>query len=305
MRISIHISVILLLFGCRNTTPHIEEGIRTINGTELYTMTMGQGDPVLVIHGGPGLNHRYFLPYLDPLARTHQLIFYDQRACGKSSVQVDTNAITLNNFIEDIEGLRKAYGITRLNLLAHSWGGLLALKYAIRYPGNIKTMILVDAIGASSAPNSEANRILADRFTPEDNDHRAAIIRSKEFEQRDPEAIEALMKIAFKHQFYNTAFLDSLRLGLDENYGETSRLLQYLGSEVITFDFQSDLKNITTPTLLIYGRYDPLTELVGDGLARNMNNAEYVVINQCGHFPFIEQQDKFMQIVTKFLGEHH
>jgi proline iminopeptidase len=304
MKTLLTLSILLfLLTGCtdRPSQEHIESGIKEINGTQLYYKTIGEGESILVIHGGPGLNHNYLLPHLSKLAENYKLIFYDQRACGKSSLNVDTSSITLDNFIRDIEGLRQSFGIMKLNLMGHSWGGLLALEYALKYPGKVKSLILIDCIGASNDINTQTNQVLAERFTKEDSIKRVNIIRTEAFQKRDPKTIEALMQIGFKHDFKNPSLIDSLDLDLNENYAETSRLLQYLAGDLMSYDLHPDLKKIKSPALLIYGDYDPLTETAGRRIQQSIAQSQLKIIEDCGHFPFIEKPDKFNKIVTTFM----
>ena len=103
--LSLFAATILATASCDFTDQEItvESGLRNINGTELFVKTMGKGEPILIVHGGPGLSHDYYLPHLDTLAQDHQLIFYDQRVSGASSMNVDSSNITLDAFIKDIE----------------------------------------------------------------------------------------------------------------------------------------------------------------------------------------------------------
>lgn len=291
------------LFSCKNKSVEIysEEGTKEINGTQLYYKVVGQGEPILIIHGGPGLNHKYLFPNLQFLTDRYQLIFYDQRASGRSSLNLDSNSVTIDNFIQDIDELRNTFGIEKLNIMAHSWGGLLAMKYAIKHPENTKFLILINSVGASSEISTLANQILAERFTKEDSMHRAEIIQTDEFQKREPSAIESLMKIGFKHQFYNIVFLDSLNLSLNKDYIKTSQLLQNLAKDLTEFDFHSDLKKIQSPTLLIYGSHDPLTKLAGTRIHESIEKSEFKILDNCGHFPFIEKKDEFKSTVVIFL----
>ena len=297
--------LLFLLVSCtdRPAQEHIESGTKEINGTQLYYKTIGKGEPILIIHGGPGLNHMYLLPHLSTLAENYQLIFYDQRACGQSSLNVDISSMTIDNFILDIDGLRQSFGIDKLNLMAHSWGGLLALKYAINYPDKVKSLILINSIGANNGINAQTNQILADRFTTEDSIKRVNIVQTEAFQKRDPKTIEALMKIGFKHQFNNPSFIDSLDLELNENHAKTSRLLQNLAKDLMSYDFHSDLEKIKSPTLLIYGDYDPLTETAGQRIHQSIGKSQLKIIEDCGHFPFIEKPEKFNEIVTTFMND--
>lgn len=292
-----------MLLSCNNKSVKIysEEGIKEINGTELYYKVVGQGEPILIIHGGPGLNHKYLFHNLQFLTDRYQLIFYDQRASGRSSLTLDSNSVTIDNFIEDIDELRNTFGIEKLNIMAHSWGGLLAMKYAIKHPENTKLLILISSVGASSEISTMANQILAEQFTKEDSIRRVEIIQTDEFQKREPNAIESLMKIGFRHQFYNIAFLDSLNLSLNKDYIKTSQLLQNLAKDLTVYDFHSDLGKIQSPTLLVYGNYDPLTELAGIRIHESIEKSEFKILDNCGHFPFIEKQNEFKKAVMTFM----
>jgi proline iminopeptidase len=139
---------ILLCASC--TAPQIdEEGMLSVNGTSLYYHAIGKGDPVIVIHGGPVLDQSYMIDHFKELAKTHRLIFYDQRASGKSVADVDTASMTLKNLIVDIDQIRQKLGLDQVNILGHSWGGMLAAQYAIEYPLKVKSLVLCDAMPPS------------------------------------------------------------------------------------------------------------------------------------------------------------
>lgn len=300
----IYIIFISFFYNCTENKKALffEEGIKKINGTELYYQIIGSGEPIVIVHGGPGLSHNYFLPSLKSLSDKHRLIFYDQRASGKSDLNINSESITLDNFIRDIDELRNSLGIEKLNLMAHSWGGILAMKYAIMFPNKIKSLILINSIGASSEIATQSNLELAKRFTKKDSIQRMKIFNSEEFKERKPEAIESLMKIGFKHQFYNKTYIDSLNLSLNNNYIKTSQLLQNLAKDLTEYDFHSDLKSIQCPTLLIYGNYDPLTQLAAPKIHKTIDNSKLIILDKCGHFPFIEKQNEFNKVLINFMN---
>jgi proline iminopeptidase len=126
------------------------DGFIDVNGASFYYKAIGRGEPVLVLHGGPGLVHRYLLPGLPRISDRHQFIFLDQRSCGKTESPFDPSRMTVPQFVDDIEAIRKTLHIDRMNLMGHSWGGLLALFYAVRYPNHLKSLILISTAGASS-----------------------------------------------------------------------------------------------------------------------------------------------------------
>ncbi|HEX9653891.1 MAG TPA: alpha/beta fold hydrolase, partial [bacterium] len=137
------LSLFSLLAGYQASSLKAEEGLRAINGTQLYCKVMGSGEPIVILHGGPGLDHTYLLPQMAELAKDYRLIFFDQRLAGRSASNVDSSAITLQNFIDDVEGVRREFNLEKMNLLAHSWGSFLALNYAITYPDHLKSLTLV------------------------------------------------------------------------------------------------------------------------------------------------------------------
>jgi len=302
-KVTILLVFISFFYNCeqKQKATFFETGTKEVNGTKLYYKIIGEDEPILIVHGGPGLSHDYLFPGLKSLSNNHKLIFYDQRASGKSDLNISSESITLDNFVKDIDELRVTFGIKKLNLMAHSWGGILAMKYAAIYPDNVKSLILVNSVGANSEIASLSNIELANRFTEKDSIQRMQIFSSEEFQKRSPKSIESLMKIGFKHQFYNKTYLDSLNLSLNENYMTTSRLLQNLAKDLSEFDFHSDLKAIQCPTLLIYGEYDPLTDLAGSRIHESIDNSEFIIIDKCGHFPFIEKQNEFNEVLVNFM----
>jgi proline iminopeptidase len=112
--------------------------------TEIYVAEIGRGRPVVVLHGGPGADHRYMLGVADGLAGDHRFIFYDQRGSTRSRSPVES--ITMNSHVEDLEALRSALGVERLDVLSHSAGTLLAYEYLRRYPHRVRNLTLVGAL---------------------------------------------------------------------------------------------------------------------------------------------------------------
>jgi proline iminopeptidase len=118
------------------------EGFVDANGVLIYWKSIGSGAPLFVVHGGPGASHDYFLPHLVPLARTNRLIFIDERGSGRSERLENAKLYTVENMVEDIEAVRRALALEKIALLGHSFGGVLAQSYALRYPENLSSLIL-------------------------------------------------------------------------------------------------------------------------------------------------------------------
>lgn len=278
-----------------------EDGIRKINGTELFFKKMGEGEPVIVVHGGPVLDHGYLVPYLKPIAKNYELLYYDQRLSGRSSADVDSVDITLDNFVKDIEALRTEFGYERIHLMAHSWGGLLAMKYAITYPSNLNSLILLNSMPASSELWQQENQRIAERITKEDSLRRQEIMRSDLMNTDPPQAIERLLILSFRNQFENPDLADSLNFYIPDDYMSRSQRFGYLMPELSSYDLHEDLTSLDIPTFIVYGENEPAAEISGQVLSQTLPNSTLSIIQSSGHFPFIEQADVFMYELQTFL----
>src|SRR6266542_157387 len=135
-------------FQSRQTAPR--EWYVPVDGAELFCREIGQGRPIIVIHGGPDFDHTYLLPEMDRLSDTFRLIYYDQRGRGKSADNVQPEDVTFQSEVEDLEGLRQYFQLESVAVLGHSWGGLLAMEYAIRHPDRVSRLILMNTAPASA-----------------------------------------------------------------------------------------------------------------------------------------------------------
>jgi len=135
----------------------LQDGYVDANGVLIYYVEFGKGQPLVVLHGGPGADHTYFLPWLLPLARTHRLIFIDERGSGRSERLQDASKYTIENMAGDVEAVRVALNLGKIDLLGHSCGGVLAEAYALKYQQNLNHLIL----NSTFASTHEMNEVLA------------------------------------------------------------------------------------------------------------------------------------------------
>jgi proline iminopeptidase len=294
------LSVFLLISACEAGS-NDEAGLRAINGTHLYCNVMGSGEPIVVLHGGPGLDHTYLLPQMAELAKNYRLIFYDQRLAGRSSIDVDSSAITMQNFIDDIEGIRREFKLEKVNLLAHSWGSFLALNYGIKYPQNLKSLILVSSAPASSEYAAEGGANLRKRITSADSLERAQILQSDAFRNGDAAAYEQLFRITFRATFYDRSLAESLTLTLPPNFAERSAKLRYMQKDVMSYDLYESMGVITCPTLIIHGENDATPKVAMERMQENIPGAQLVWLKNCGHFPYIETPADFFKLIRDFV----
>lgn len=292
----------LVSVSCTNT-PSIEEGFLEINGASLFFKTMGSGEPIVVLHGGPGFDHRQFLPYIWELSERHKVILFDQRGTGLSSGTIDSTSISIDSFIADIEGIREAFGIEKMNLLGHSWGGILAMYYGIRHPENLKSLILCSTAAsfesfAEMRATYEANRL------PEDTALLQEIYSSDAYQNDDPQAVESFWRVYFKPYFADQQLVSKLDLQFEENSikngdAVAGHILQSIGE----FDLHEDLRAIRCPTLVIHGDSDPMPVKYAEMIHESIGGSELVIAEGAGHWLFVDATETFTSSVLDFLAE--
>jgi proline iminopeptidase len=281
-----------------------EERLLKINGTEINVRIIGRGSPVLVVHGGPGLNHSYFLPHFHKLAIKHQLIFIDQRACGKSSGTLDSAQMTLDWLVKDMEAIRKELKLGKVSVLAHSWGGLLGMLYASRYPESIRSLILSNSVSPKVGEyDQQTNQIVNKRYSKQDSALRAQTLKSNAFREGDLEAYSLLFKVSFKQSFFTKSYIDSLNLALPTDFVQKRKTLFFMAKELSDYDFYPDLKKINCRTLIIHGDFDAIPIELAQNINKSIRKSTLAVIKNAGHFPFIEQRSTFFNTVENFLAQ--
>ena len=281
----------------------IEKGYKFVNGVKLYYETVGEGIPIVVVHGGPGMDHGYLLPQMAGIGKGYKLIFYDQRAMGKSSADFDTSAMTMDNFVEDLEGIRKAFDLGKMNLMGHSWGGLVSMFYAIKYPDHLQSLILANTTAASSALRSLSFAIMSLRTTKADSIAQAQVAETEGFKKRDPKTMAKFFRLLFRESFHDKRFVDSLTLDFDSTYSAKSVMGRrlYRDSTLRSYDIHAKLDVIHCPTLIIAGADDRVAHGTNEQIHDHIRGSEYVLLPDCGHFPYIEAPEKFFPVLREFL----
>lgn len=278
-------------------------GLRPINGTSLFVREVGQGDPLLVVHGGPGMEHSYLVPGIDVLAQDAQLVLYDQRGTGRSLEIDDASELTLDAFLADIDGVRASLGREQIDVLAHSWGALLGLLYAARYPERVRSLVLVGSVEPGQRFAEQSAERASRLRTASDAALIDSLARSDGFATRDPETVSRLYWAAFRPTFADRGRADGLRIAFTE-------LTARRGSDVAagvmgplgSFDFWSEVASIEAPTLIVHGAADPSPLEVPTALREAIPGAELVVLEDSGHFPFLEEPQAFREAVGSFLA---
>jgi proline iminopeptidase len=283
--------------------PKIEEGRKTVNGIELYWKAIGAGDTIIVLHGGPGLDHTELLPQYEQLAKDFRLLFYDQRACGKSDGSFDEKSINVATYIEDLDAIRKAFGIEKANILGYSWGGLLGMFYTIKHPEAVRKLILVDSSPASSADSENFGKLLAQRRSVPEKKQLDQIRSSAEYLAGDPKAVTASLRLGFRAYCFDPDRAKEITLDFTAKSGKAFIEVGNLFDRILFeqgYDIHAKLKAITCPTLVLHGDTDPIQPKCLT-VADKINGSQFVLLDKCGHFSHVERPDKLFATITKFI----
>jgi pimeloyl-ACP methyl ester carboxylesterase len=273
-------------------------GIRDVS---LFVDVVGHGPPLLLMHGGPGADHTTLWPFRQ-LADRFTLIFYDHR-CNGHSTGAPLSSMTWENLTADAEALREALGFERWAVLGHSFGGHVVLEYALRHPGSISHLVLLDTGGDSRWARQNAAELAARRGA---SAKQVALVRrwfSGDFQPRE------WMPILFSiGDLYSSR--PSLWHALRDLVGGGWRLK--MRPEAMIFASRHLLKDwsvmdrlgqITAPALVMAGRDDfifpPEHQLQ---LAAGIPNSRLVFIEAAGHNPQSEQTTQVMHAVSAFIS---
>ncbi len=281
-------------------------GFVTSGGLKIYYEIEGKGEPLILLSGGPGLSHAY-LQNLRPLAADVQLIFYDQRGTGRSD-KGDPRDYTIDANVEDIENLRRALHLDSFMLFGHSWGGMLAQEFVLKHPEHVTRLILSDTV--SSIDDINAANLRLRNSVPEavgavyDRYEQEGLYKNRD---RAPDEYQAAVQAAFLPVYIRSApppyLLEALgNLALDVHramWGEESEFK--VTGTLAQFNVTGRLHEIRIPTLVMVSANDiPSIDMV-QKMAGAIPNSRLVVFGQSCHFPFIDEQDKFLKVVREFL----
>jgi proline iminopeptidase len=280
------------------------EGLTTTDGRRLAYKRAGSG-PKLVCHGGgPGFSSLY-LGNLGGLDEQLELILLDPRGTGGSDRPADPQAYAIEDYVNDVEELRRHLGLERLNLLGHSHGGVVAMAYAARDPERVERLILASTLARWSEGQEEAMNAWVDSHAGEPwyPDAKAALDAEQAGDFSTEEEMTELGVREFP--FYFARYGEEERAYVESLAADTTNAdtLRYFNTEIFpTFDLRPDLEKITAPTLLITGSDDfitgpPSASEIELGLA----DVSKMIIPGCGHFVFFEAPEAFCEAVASFV----
>ena len=300
----------------RTPVLRIEEGFVAAQGVFIYYKSFGSGPPLLILHGGPGASHDYFLPHLVPLARKNRLVFIDERGGGKSPKLENPAEYTVENMVEDTEAVRKALRLGKINLLGHSCGGVLAQAYALKYQKNLSHLVLCSTFHSTRGMN-EVFKTMKAKMSPElreriDKLEAAGLYGHGKIYERNRYTSE-YMVAAWGEGYFPYLFQKRPDANFDPNasgnmawdvYREMwgSRGEFVIDGNMTSVEYASRLLSIKVPTLITVGDQDECDP----SLSREMNalipGSQLVVLPESGHMTFVDQPRLFIEAVQSFLS---
>jgi proline iminopeptidase len=295
----------------------LQEGYVDAHGVLIYYTSMGRGTPLVILHGGPGQSHDYFLPYLLPLARHNRLIFIDERGSGRSEKLEDPKQYTVDNMVEDTEAVRVALNLGRISLLGHSVGGVLAQAYALKYQQHLSHLVL-----ASTFPStSQMNKVLANEKAHLPQDKRVVLEamekaglfgKGEAWEKgRYPTAYATLAWGNGYFPYLYGARPDPNYDPLGGNTGISWDLYREMwgsnGEFAITGNLKSveyvdKLPSIKVPTLILAGDHDECDPELSKEMHAKIAGSELVILPNSGHMAFVDQPNLWNKSVSDFLS---
>jgi proline-specific peptidase len=259
----------------------------------IFVEDVGDGFPLILLHGGPGLDHTMFRPWLDPLADEFRLLYVDERGQGGSD-RVDPAMLTLSVWARDVDLLAEALELERFALLGHSFGAIIATEHAIEL-GTAAGYVISGGGDSSAALEADVNAALEAL-----GDDGAAIAKSWEDEKTVQTEAEfaALMRVQMPFHFAGAVPPDFgartlyapevLRHASNTGYGD--------------FDYPPHLECVSRPTLVLVGEHDrTTTSRAARVLHEGIRGSELVVIPDAGHMSYVEAPGHYMDAVRAFL----
>jgi proline iminopeptidase len=284
------------------------EGFVQGSGAKIFYKALGQGPPLIVLHGGPGADHTDFLPFLLPLSRRNQLILIDERGCGRSERLRDPRGYTLDAMVDDIEHLRESLGLRQTALMGHSFGGILAQAYAIRHAPRLNRLVLAGTAASAKAINADFKRIRL--ALPSPVRRTMAALEAQGIFRADGQYRQAYATLTARALApYMYARHPPKR---EPTYGitgwEVLRKLWVRHSDfridggLKGFDFSGKLKAVSVPTLVVIGDRDLVTQASAVQLTESLPTARLVIMPTCGHMMFVDRPEDFNALIGDFLG---
>jgi proline iminopeptidase len=285
--------------------PPRADGLTKSTPVPLYWAEYGDpsAPPLLLLHGGPGASHDYLLPQMLVLAERHRLVTYDQRGGGRSRHDDDRAVIGWQDQAADVARVASELHVDPLVIVGYSWGGLLAMLYAIEASaGRLAPMpvqlALIDPAPVTREYRAAFEHELARRQASPEVAALRAELQASGLRERD---VEAYRQRAFELSVAGY-FADPRQAHDLTPFRVTGRVQQTIWNSLGDYDIRGALPTLGIPALVVHGRQDPIPLASSEDAARALGTT-CIVIEGSGHVPYVEQPERLFAALRTFLGD--
>jgi proline iminopeptidase len=266
------------------------------DGVSLFVEELGDGFPLVVLHGGPGMDHTMFRPYLDPLSDEFRVLYVDERGQGRSD-RVDPASLSLEVFAHDVDLLAESLGLERFALLGHSFGAIISTWHAINR-GTADAYVI-------SGGGDSSEKLTADVAASLEAMGEAGVPIAQSWEnEKTVRTEEELHELARVQMPFHFAGEPPAGYG-DDTIGSPDVLRHFANAGYGDFDYTPDLGRVSKPTLVVVGEEDRTTTTrAASVLHEGIEGSELLVIAGVGHMSFVEAQDAYLDAVRNFLRRY-
>lgn len=284
----------------------------TIDGYKINIEVKGSGDPIFFIPGGPGNSHDYMQGAFGQYYKTNTVVFFDFLGRGKSDNAKHISEYSVTSDTDLIEKIRKYLGFNKISIVGHSYGSVPAQNYAIKYPNTIEKIVLIAGFhsGHMWQANCDSYNQYAKKHFPE-KWKKIDSLRALGFVSTDKEFMKVYGSFPTKYIYYHNTNINGnvpnypFRNWNDDVYAQIIGRdgdFEVSGSMMDT-DFRKDLKNVKAPTLIAAGRYDGVsTPEFNIQYKIFMPQATFIMFENSGHNPYLEEPEKFYKVFEDFMG---
>jgi proline iminopeptidase len=285
--------------------PPRAHGFTSTTAVPLYWVEYGEPDapPILLLHGGPAASHEYLLPQMLVLAEEHRLVTYDQRGGGRSRHDDDRAVIGWRDQVEDVARVAAELHVSPLTIVGYSWGGLLAMLYAVEAAaGRVQPaparLVLIDPAPITRPARIAFEQEFARRQAGPEVAALRAQLQASGLRERDPDAYrQRAFEISVAGYFADPARARDLT-----PFRATGRVQQSVWQSLGDYDLRDALRSIHLPALVVHGRQDPIPLASSEDAARALGTT-CVVIEDSGHVPYVEQPAQLFPLLRAFLRD--
>jgi len=291
-------SILIILIFPLAVFSQASENIRAGNEI-IHLITYGKGTPVLIINGGPGMNSEGFGSLAKKIGETNRAIIYDQRGTGQSTIPViDSTTITMDLMVMDIETIRKHLGIKQWVVLGHSFGGMLASYYTSKFPERVRGLILSSSGGIDMELFSGFNP--SSKLSQADRDSLNYWTRKVAEGDTSHYAKYQKGKYLAPLYLYDQSFVPDIAERLTQ-VNLTVNGLVFHNLQKIKFNSAPSLEHFQKPVLILQGEEDIVPVEISEKAHRVLKNSSLVIIEDCGHYGWLEQPGKYFKYIDDFL----